>query len=235
MTVRGSGPSTSSVIETKRELAPPEEKLPATLDKLSTEYSGGGKYSEQEFLLEFYDKICSVEQKSRNYGNFAKINVENAKAVNALMNRKAGFSLNELTPAQMSLLVPKFRLEKVRTNGNNIEKIGEFRFDDTTHSVEKMLRGPGNSFTKAKGKTDIVGLESFTWEDLGSLPGYTGVTFKANLSLVLSNMTSLFTEKGRDIDKNPSFENLLHKSLICEFTPKISCKITIPALGFPQG
>ena len=162
------------------------------------------RFGPQAFLLEFWQ--YTVGNPNNSWGNFSKVNCDPAVAVNELMNRRAGFKLNDLTPAQLSLLVPKFRLEKVKTTQGKIETIGEFRFDDTT-DLDAMGRSIG---TTKKGKPDIVGLESFTWDDLGNNPANTGVTFKASMQLILSNMNTLFVEKGRDKYNDPIlFKDLL--------------------------
>ena len=69
------------------------------------------RFSPQCFLLDFY-KEFSETNADVSYENFVKINVEPSDVVNTLMNKGNAFALNDLTPAQMSNLVPKFRLYK---------------------------------------------------------------------------------------------------------------------------
>ena len=160
------------------------------------------RFSPQCFLLDFY-KEFSETNADVSYENFVKINVEPSDVVNTLMNKGNAFALNDLTPAQMSNLVPKFRLYKIYADG----KEKEFYFDDAT-SIENL--GSGKTKTKrskqaTSEKIDAVGLKSFTWEDLGTNPANQGLSFKASLVVSCPTMQSLFIKSKNGL----SFDELI--------------------------
>lgn len=148
------------------------------------------RFLPQCFMMEFYRDFVK-RNINTTYGSYCKINVEPSKAINSIMNKKSAFAINELTPVQLSRLVPKFRLFKLY---NNAEP-QEFTFDSHT----TLFDGPTNTFSKHKDlvlrptkKPMSVGFKSFRWEDLGTNPANQGLSFKASLSLVCPNMQSLF-------------------------------------------
>lgn len=165
------------------------------------------RFSPQCFLLDFY-KSFVAHNKDTTYGNYVKINVEPSDVINRLLNKKSSFALNDLTPAQMSSLVPHFRLYKMYADGT--EK--EFYFSDHT-SIENL----GASGTKTKynkyqdfninstNKPLAVGFESFSWEDLGTNPANQGLSFKASLSLIAPTMQSLFVKSKNGL----SFDEII--------------------------
>ena len=160
------------------------------------------RFSPQCFLLDFYKEFSEINA-DISYENFVKINVEPSDVVNTLMNKGNAFALNDLTPAQMSNLVPKFRLYKIYADG----KEKEFYFDDAT-SIENL--GSGKTKTKrskqaTSEKIDAVGLKSFTWEDLGTNPANQGLSFKASLVVSCPTMQSLFIKSKNGL----SFDELI--------------------------
>ena len=148
------------------------------------------RFLPQCFMMEFYRDFVK-KNLDITYSSYCKINVEPAKAINSIMNKKVAFAINDLTPAQLSRLVPKFRLFKLY----NDAEPKEFTFDSHT----TLFDGPTNTFSKHKDlvlkptkKPMSVGFKSFRWEDLGTNPANQGLSFKASLSLVCPNMQSLF-------------------------------------------
>tara|TARA_R110000851_G_scaffold237619_6_gene390472 strand:+ start:7323 stop:9860 length:2538 start_codon:yes stop_codon:yes gene_type:complete len=165
------------------------------------------RFSPQCFLLDFY-KSFTAKNEGQSYGNFVKINVEPSQVINKLLNKKDGFGLNELTTAQMSNLVPKFRLYKTYASGED----KEFYFDDHT-SIENLgASGTKTTYNKYEDfninhstKPLAVGLKSFTWEDLGTNPANQGLSFKASLVLSCPSMQSLFVKSRNGL----SFDELI--------------------------
>jgi len=165
------------------------------------------RFSPQCFLLDFY-KNFTAHNKEQGYENFIKINEEPSQVINRLLNKKDGFALNELTPAQMSNLVPKFRLYKMYASGED----KEFYFDDHT-SIENLgASGTKTTYSKYQDfninpstKPIAVGLKSFTWEDLGTNPANQGLSFKASLVLSCPSMQSLFVKSRNGL----SFDELI--------------------------
>ena len=148
------------------------------------------RFLPQCFLMEFYRDFV-IRNANVTYGSYCKINVEPSKAINSIMNKKVAFEINELTPAQISRLVPKFRLFKLY----NDAEPKEFTFDSHT----TLFDSPTNIYSEHKDlvlrptkKPMSVGFKSFHWEDLGTNPANQGLSFKASLSLVCPNMQSLF-------------------------------------------
>jgi len=165
------------------------------------------RFSPQCFLLDFY-KSFTAHNKDQSYGSFIKINEEPSQVVNKLLNKKDGFAFNELTPAQMSNLVPKFRLYKTYASGED----KEFYFDDHT-SIESLgASGTKTTYSKYQDfnispstKPIAVGLKTFTWEDLGTNPANKGLTFKANMVVSCPSMQSLFVKSRNGL----SFDELI--------------------------
>lgn len=165
------------------------------------------RFSPQCFLLDFY-KSFTAKNEGQSYGNFVKINVEPSEVINKLLNKKDGFKLNDLTTAQMSNLVPKFRLYKVYASGED----KEFYFDDHT-SIENLgASGTKTTYSKYQDfninhstKPLAVGFKNFTWEDLGTNPANQGLSFKASLVLSCPSMQSLFVKSRNGL----SFDELI--------------------------
>jgi len=165
------------------------------------------RFSPQCFLLDFY-KSFTAKNENQTYGNYVKVNVEPSEVINKLLNKKSGFALNDLTPAQMANLVPKFRLYKMYADGT--EK--EFYFSDHT-SIENLgASGTKTTYNQYEdfninptNKPLAVGFESFTWEDLGTNPANQGLSFKASLSLVAPTMQSLFVKSKNGL----SFDEII--------------------------
>jgi len=172
----------------------PPATTPQSVTEGENENATPNRFVPQCFLLDFYPKFVNANAK-KEYPNFAKFNTNPATSINLLMNRGKGFAINQLTPAQLSLLVPKFRLFKIRGESEK-----EFYFDDATSKISDI--GQARSSTKSgmrvdgKGRPIAVGFKSFTWEDIGTDPGNQGAAFKAELTIALANMDSLFARRN---------------------------------------
>ena len=165
------------------------------------------RFSPQCFLLDFY-KSFTANNSDQGYANFVKINEEPSQVINKLLNKKDGFALNDLTNAQMSNLVPQFRLYKSYANGTD----KEFYFDDHTSIDNLGASGTKTTYNKYEDfninhstKPLAVGLKSFTWEDLGTNPANQGLSFKASLVLSCPSMQSLFVKSRNGL----SFDELI--------------------------
>ena len=109
-----------------------------------------------------------------------------------MMNNLVGIGVKELfniTPAQLSLLVPKVRLfSVVEKDGKEIEE-KEFIFDDyTNRGIESML------LSRPKRGAD-AGLISFNWTDRGTDPASAGLFFETSMTLFFQSMEAIFIER----------------------------------------
>ena len=173
----------------------PNAPTPATVTGGDNPTATPNRFVPQCFLLDFYPKFVRANS-STPYSQFSKLNCNPATGINVLMNKGQGFALNQLTPAQLSLLVPKFRLYKVVTKGQRQLDQKEFYFDDTTMVPDRASRQILKMRTNPRGRPHAVGFKSFAWEDLGTDPGNQGAAFKAELTLVFANMDSLFNREN---------------------------------------
>ena len=142
-------------------------------------------FDEQSFLIEFSDLMGNYTTDGReirraSYQNLVQVTGNSTGLTNKLVNLPRADILNTLTPAQLSMLVPKVRIFKVLENGQRIEYpiISAPKVSDILAS--DMQRG------------NDVGLKSFDWEDTGKSIGYKGVTRKARLVLYFQSFESLF-------------------------------------------
>ena len=154
------------------------------------------RFDAQCFLMDFYKSFTKANV-AVTYGNFIKINVDPTQAISQLLNKKKSFPLNEFTPAQMSCLVPKFRLYKLYPKAGSPRKHSEprkeFHFEDFTNLNKPSYTDKYEEFNiNPTNKTIAVGFKSFSWEDLGQNPANQGLTFKASLAITCPNMQSLF-------------------------------------------
>ena len=142
-------------------------------------------FDEQSFLIEFADIIENLstggkEKKPTSYENLVQVTGDSTGMANKLIDLPKMDILNTLSPAQISLLVPKIKIFKVLVDGTKLE----FPINKTP-TVDDILAS-----LEQRG-TD-VGLKSFDWEDTGKSIGHGGVTRKARLVLYFQSFESLF-------------------------------------------
>lgn len=143
-------------------------------------------FDEQSFLIEFSNTFVKnittsgKEAQPMSYEHLIQVTGDPTGMTNKLMDLPKMDILNNLSPAQLSLLVPMFRIFKVLRDGTRLE----FPINRTP-TVDDIL-----SSLEQRG-TD-VGLKSFDWEDTGKSIGHGGVTRKARLILYFQSFESLF-------------------------------------------
>jgi hypothetical protein len=178
------------------------------------------KWNEQSFLLDFIEQFLYLnepdqraktisenfkgkeDKEDKKYKNFTQITTgDSSTTINELLlgeknkGKKAARFFN-FKNEQLSGLVPQIRIFKIIPSANG-DVQQEFYFNDFT-TVESIKSG-----TKQRG-TD-VGIVSFNWEDLGTQPADTGVSFKATLTLHFQSIDGLFMDRGPN---RPKFSDL---------------------------
>jgi len=178
-------PGGSPTIGTGEEPSAPGTKVPPKIKQ------NPRRFLPQCFLLDFLSDYASTNVPFP-YANFTRMLGNPSTGINRLLGKPSNAPLNKLTPAQFSSLVPKCRLFKVYADGSE----EEFRFDDYTRvediTAANLWRGAA------------AGLQSFSWEDLGTNLANTGLTFKAEMKILFQNLESMFRS-----NRGPPFSTLL--------------------------
>ena len=149
------------------------------------------KFNEQGFLLDFFEETVyhNVDDKGQPYlyPNFVQLTDPSAGIMNRLLVSQNPNILWKLTTAQMALMVPYIAIYKV-VNGQQ----KRFQFDDYT-KISDITRSTG------RGRGEDVGLISFTWDDHGTNPDNTGMSFEASMKLKFQSFDGLFKTRGGGI------------------------------------
>ena len=153
------------------------------------------------------------------YKNFLQIKDDDPITTTNLLFADGINSLNNITTAQLSSVVPYFKLLKVlpQQPGSKKRKRLEFPFNKYT-TVSSILESRENRGTD-------VGLKNVSWEDTGANPGNTGLAFKGDMTLHFQSFEGIFKTRrvdgeeirfadimvlesltGRSAKKNPSSE-----------------------------
>ena len=148
-------------------------------------------FNEQAFLLDFFELTVdsNLNEKTgrpKEYKHFTKLTGDPTAVVNKLVGAGAGAVLG-LKTHQLPLLVPQVRIFKIYQHGSSrFEK--EFFFDDYT-SVESITKS-------TVGRGQDAGLTSFTWNDMGTNPANSGLSFEAEMKLYFQSFESVFKDRG---------------------------------------
>ena len=149
------------------------------------------KFDEQAFLLDFFEETVESNTDSngpKGYPHFIQLTGDPTGVVNKISSLGAGGFL-KLKTHQLALLVPQVRIKKVYYEdlSGKSKSEQEFRFDDYT-TVE--------SITESRGRGSAVGLMGFDWNDMGTNPGDSGLSFEATLKLKFQSFEALFKDRG---------------------------------------
>ena len=173
------------------------------------------RWTDQCFLTEGWEAInekfneCSAALGTSGYQHVIPILAKSTDIVSVLANRENANLFFNLSPAQLSMLVPTIRLFIVKYKEQNIggkmiivedDEPLELYLDDFTD--RKLVQ---NIMTGATGRANAVGLESFSYEFDGKNPATTDSLIKANLNLILNNFERLTEEQ----DNGAKFLDLL--------------------------
>jgi len=146
------------------------------------------RFDEQVYLLMQFNALATANS-VKNYSNFVQL----LGHPSVLFNKLLGTGVEELykiTPAQLALLQPKLRLFKSIPNKSGGKEIDiEIPFDETidNKNLEDFVK---NREQRGAG----VGIQSFEWEDKGTNPGNTGLSFESTLVMVFSSMADIFNK-----------------------------------------
>tara|TARA_R110002110_G_scaffold153102_1_gene346309 strand:- start:2109 stop:5096 length:2988 start_codon:yes stop_codon:yes gene_type:complete len=126
------------------------------------------------------------------YKNFLQIEDDEPVTTTNLLFADGISSLNNITTAQLSSIVPYFKLLKVlpQQPGSKKRKRLEFPFNKYT-TMGSILQSRENRGTD-------VGLKNVSWEDTGANPGNTGLAFKGDMTLHFQSFEGIF--KSRRVD-----------------------------------
>lgn len=174
----------------EKELTPEEEQRQANF-----------RFQEQCQLMLRWEELTaqngvedSFLQQSRKafYNNFAVIDHDQPYSfVNKLFNRGPDADiLFDLSPEQLSILVPQVRIYKIYVDQTTKEEVAiELPFDDYLSRQEVA-----NITKTGKGRGRGVGLKSFTWKTVGSTPA-NNFQFEANMSLHFQSVEDIFVTR----------------------------------------
>lgn len=145
------------------------------------------RFQKQCFLIENMEKFHGFNRKHL-YDKLAIINGEPSVITNELTKRPGVERLFEISPAQLSLLVPTLRIFKVEYADEN-DRVGvdrELKFDSylSRSSVDAIT-------ASGRGRPNSVGIEKFTWDYFGKNPAEATTNIKASLSIFIQNIESL--------------------------------------------
>ena len=161
--------------------------------------------NDQAFLLDFFTDTVTknINRKvtppaPKMYNQFVQLTGDGAGLMNRLQVAGSENILFGLTTAQLAMLVPKISISKITKDSDGKTVAQPFLFDDYT-SERSITRETGRN------RGEDVGLTSFTWNDMGSNPGNSGLSFEAALKLKFQSFDGVFKVR----DGNISFADLL--------------------------
>jgi hypothetical protein len=136
-------------------------------------------FDDQAFLWDF----IKVFKNKSDYRNFIKLKDKQPSLTFNKLYGEGANALSNLTTAQLSSLVPKFRLYKSIEVDNKTINI-EFPFNKFT-TVDSII-------DSALGRGSDVGFINVNWEDTGVNPASVGVAFSGNMVLKFQSFEALF-------------------------------------------
>ena len=136
------------------------------------------------------------------YKNFLQIEDDEPLTTSNKLLADGVSSLNEMTTAQLSSIVPRFKLFKVLTDeGDGTRKRIEFPFNKFT-TVESIV-------SSREGRGTDAGFMSVDWDDTSGNPGNAGLSFKGNMKLHFQSFEGIFKVRTVDGEKI-AFADILH-------------------------
>ena len=166
------------------------------------------RWQDQCFLIDGWKELAKMNQKT-NYENIIPVgDISPAELMSILSSVPDAENFFNLTPAQLSLLVPTIRLFVVDyavspLNTHHKTDLREIHFDDYTHKsdIERILQDRA-------GRGSGAGIKSFSYVFDGRQPETTENSIRATLQMVFTDI-SIFTKKQRGT--NVSFLDLVER------------------------
>ena len=139
-----------------------------------------------------FPNVVSVTS-TRTYEHFVPVMAANpGTIINKLVSGEGIQKMFNLSPLQMSSIMPKMRIFKVHYSGedDNVGTAIEFPFENHLDpgSIENMVNN-------RRGRGTGVGVKNFSWELLGTNTAEVDNNIKANLTLYFQNFTDLLNEE----------------------------------------
>ena len=143
-----------------------------------------------------------VNKRKQLYKNFLQIEDDQPLTTTNKLLAFGINAMNDVTTAELSSIVPYFRLYKVLPDeGIGPRKRIEFPFNKYT-TMESIL-------SSNEGRGTDVGFTSLEFTDNGSHPGNTGLSFKGSMKLHFQSFQGIFKERTVDGEKI-AFADILH-------------------------
>jgi hypothetical protein len=145
-------------------------------------------------------QLASVDEPYR-YKNFIQLTSDEPGTTNNKLWGYGSDSLNDLTTAQLSSLIPFIRIYKLVESEDGKPVQVDFPFNKFT-TMQSILDSKENRGTDA-------GLIGIDWEDVGGNPAQSGLIFKGQMQLRFQSLEGIF--KKRMVDNHEiAFGDLLY-------------------------
>ena len=163
-------------------------------------------FNEQFYLMSRIEELAKVNS-SKNYRNFSYIRDfdPSSNLENSIYFYSGQDLVLDMTPIQLSALVPYFKLYLVYQNGEEMESV-LMPFQGTHLSLQELL--------DFKSSERSLGLKSFSWSYEGSTLVTADKLIDCSLKLFGSNLQALDSKVGQiqSAEKDIRFEDLLART-----------------------
>ena len=163
-------------------------------------------FNEQFYLMSRIEELAKVNS-SKNYRNFSYIRDfdPSSNLENSIYFYSGQDLVLDMTPIQLSALVPYFKLYLVYQNGEEVESV-LMPFQGTHLSLQELL--------DFKSSERSLGLKSFSWSYEGSTLVTADKLIDCSLKLFGSNLQTLDSKVGQiqSAEKDIRFEDLLARA-----------------------
>ena len=177
-------------------------------------------FNEQFYLMSRIEELAKVNS-SKNYRNFSYIrDFDPSSNLENLIYFYSGQDLVlDMTPLQLSALVPYFKLYLVYQNGEEMESV-LMPFQGTHLNLQELL--------DLKSSERSVGFKNFSWSYEGNTMVTADKMIDCTLSLFGSNLQALNSKVGfiQSAEKDIRFEDLLTRSSEVSF--RAICGWSVP-------
>tara|TARA_R110001583_G_scaffold8506_10_gene40617 strand:+ start:506 stop:3268 length:2763 start_codon:yes stop_codon:yes gene_type:complete len=242
----GGGGGTSDVeenFEAAAEIAAQEAIDNPSINEDSKEYSSVIRLREQCYLLKYWH-VFNTWSQAHDWAKFHPVTGNPATIVNMLRSIPGQEKLLNLTPQQLSLMVPKIQIFKTLFR-NEDDPIGEdfqLKFtnnwedrpierDDTGAATEERGMSMADYLYERGGRGAGVGLKSFSFQQLGGNPAQVTTNLVATLKLHFQNLNDLFKQAQVVVDNDGNDHEIRFIDLV---SPVSKYQDDTEAPGCPQ-
>ncbi len=153
------------------------------------------KFNDQAFLFDFLSDVLSTKKILPSPTEYIQRSEQEVFPVNTLVPPRSKEVLS-LKNTELSFLVPKVKIYKIKKGRNNELVEEEFKF--TSFSTKSDI------LASSRGRGNDVGLMSFVWSDTGTNPANSGLSFQAEMKLHFQSFEAIFHPR----DPHPPFSDL---------------------------